>query len=134
MPDYPDELYKVTVPVVDRAVCDQNYQDNASYPPGSIDETMVCAGLPEGGKGACYGDSGGPMAAQTSDGRWVQIGIVSWGVDCAAPGLPGVYSNVAALLPWVLRAQNTLTLYDYCLLYTSPSPRDRTRSRMPSSA
>ena len=23
---------------------------------------------------------------------------------------------------------------DYCLLYTSPSPRDRTRSRMPSSA
>ena len=25
-------------------------------------------------------------------------------------------------------------LYYYCLLYTSPSPRDRTRSRMPSSA
>ena len=25
-------------------------------------------------------------------------------------------------------------LSDYCLLYTSPSPRDRTRSRMPSSA
>ena len=24
--------------------------------------------------------------------------------------------------------------YWYCLLYTSPSPRDRTRSRMPSSA
>ena len=24
--------------------------------------------------------------------------------------------------------------YRYCLLYTSPSPRDRTRSRMPSSA
>ncbi|WDT36643.1 hypothetical protein PVA38_09915 [Streptococcus pneumoniae D39] len=26
------------------------------------------------------------------------------------------------------------TLYYSCLLYTSPSPRDRTRSRMPSSA
>ena len=25
-------------------------------------------------------------------------------------------------------------IYDDCLLYTSPSPRDRTRSRMPSSA
>ena len=24
--------------------------------------------------------------------------------------------------------------YDYCLLYTSPSPRDRQKSRMPSSA
>ena len=27
-----------------------------------------------------------------------------------------------------------LGLYKDCLLYTSPSPRDRTRSRMPSSA
>ena len=27
-----------------------------------------------------------------------------------------------------------VTLYGACLLYTSPSPRDRTRSRMPSSA
>ena len=26
------------------------------------------------------------------------------------------------------------SLYNICLLYTSPSPRDRTRSRMPSSA
>ena len=26
------------------------------------------------------------------------------------------------------------TQYIFCLLYTSPSPRDRTRSRMPSSA
>ena len=31
------------------------------------------------------------------------------------------------------RQTNRLTLYN-CLLYTSPSPRDRTRSRMPSSA
>ena len=29
---------------------------------------------------------------------------------------------------------NLLSLDTYCLLYTSPSPRDRTRSRMPSSA
>ena len=32
-------------------------------------------------------------------------------------------------------ASNTLIdRYNSCLLYTSPSPRDRTRSRMPSSA
>ena len=29
---------------------------------------------------------------------------------------------------------NDYDLYRACLLYTSPSPRDRTRSRMPSSA
>ena len=28
----------------------------------------------------------------------------------------------------------TQAMIDNCLLYTSPSPRDRTRSRMPSSA
>jgi len=30
--------------------------------------------------------------------------------------------------------EKTLKKYYDCLLYTSPSPRDRTRSRMPSSA
>jgi len=31
-------------------------------------------------------------------------------------------------------SSNTIAWNSYCLLYTSPSPRDRTRSRMPSSA
>ena len=30
--------------------------------------------------------------------------------------------------------ETTTSFYQHCLLYTSPSPRDRTRSRMPSSA
>ena len=30
--------------------------------------------------------------------------------------------------------EESYELLDACLLYTSPSPRDRTRSRMPSSA
>ena len=30
--------------------------------------------------------------------------------------------------------EENLDLLESCLLYTSPSPRDRTRSRMPSSA
>jgi len=32
------------------------------------------------------------------------------------------------------RAQDRAVPHNRCLLYTSPSPRDRTRSRMPSSA
>ena len=32
------------------------------------------------------------------------------------------------------KKNKTLNLKKICLLYTSPSPRDRTRSRMPSSA
>ena len=32
------------------------------------------------------------------------------------------------------KTSNNITYTNDCLLYTSPSPRDRTRSRMPSSA
>ena len=41
-----------------------------------------------------------------------------------------------APLPTILHwnQNHFVTLYKICLLYTSPSPRDRTRSRMPSSA
>lgn len=40
-----------------------------------IHYTNICGGIPEGGKGQCSGDSGGPMLV---DG--VQVGIVSWSV------------------------------------------------------
>ena len=50
---------------------------------------------------------------------------------------------VLALFPYIVYSGTTtimvqafivLTMSSICLLYTSPSPRDRTRSRMPSSA
>ena len=46
-----------------------------------------------------------------------------------------IYSEEKELLGILLHEnQHWLLLTDICLLYTSPSPRDRTRSRMPSSA
>ena len=35
---------------------------------------------------------------------------------------------------YMFYTETTADGYEVCLLYTSPSPRDRTRSRMPSSA
>ena len=35
---------------------------------------------------------------------------------------------------WVDTGDTTLAIFKTCLLYTSPSPRDRQKSRMPSSA
>ena len=40
----------------------------------------------------------------------------------------------SCLVPARIAGADTQQQLDACLLYTSPSPRDRTRSRMPSSA
>ena len=44
------------------------------------------------------------------------------------------YDVGARIVKWLREGTIWWHLYITCLLYTSPSPRDRTRSRMPSSA
>ena len=43
-------------------------------------------------------------------------------------------AQTQGLKEYLIGRMNIDTTYMDCLLYTSPSPRDRTRSRMPSSA
>lgn len=88
-------LQKVHLPTVSDAECDEVYGT------GSIIHTMICAGIPEGGKDACQGDSGGPMVC-----NGYLTGIVSWGYGCARPNYPGVYTEVAYYRDWIM---NTTT-------------------------
>ncbi|XP_061823744.1 serine protease 33-like [Nerophis lumbriciformis] len=91
---FPQTLQEVEVPVVGNRQC------NCQYGVGSITDNMICAGLLEGGKDACQGDSGGPMMSEQNL-IWIQSGIVSFGVGCARPDLPGVYTRVSRYQSWI---------------------------------
>lgn len=52
---------------------------------------------------ACEGDSGGPAIARADDHRFLQVGIVAYGTGCADKYMPGVYTRLDALVPWILK-------------------------------
>ena len=58
--------------------------------------------------------------AQIRDTVMTTRGFLLRGIQAAAGNIPN--------------EREAWKVYEGCLLYTSPSPRDRTRSRMPSSA
>ncbi|XP_063700033.1 trypsin 5G1-like [Culicoides brevitarsis] len=89
-----DKLRAVVVPIVDRKVCEMEYQS-------LVTDRMICAGVPEGGKNSCSMDSGGPLVRHNGN-KMEQVGIVSWGtIDCKVAGYSGVYANVAIMRDWI---------------------------------
>ncbi|XP_044182256.1 MAM and LDL-receptor class A domain-containing protein 1-like isoform X1 [Acropora millepora] len=89
----PANLMQATVPIASRARCERAY-------PGKIHDSMICAGLDQGGVDTCQGDSGGPMVCETG-GRYYLQGVTSWGYGCASPGKFGVYAKVTYVLNWL---------------------------------
>ncbi|XP_043467409.1 trypsin-like [Leptopilina heterotoma] len=85
----PNFLQKANVPIVPRYKCEKNL----GY---RIPREQICAGFLKGGIDACQGDSGGPFQL---NGKLA--GITSWGIGCARPYLPGVYTNVAFYRDWI---------------------------------
>lgn len=70
------------------------------YYGSDITTKHICAGWPQGGRDSCQGDSGGPLIDPEAN---TLIGIVSWGGErCGDARKPGVYTNVAAYINWVL--------------------------------
>jgi secreted trypsin-like serine protease len=82
----PINLQQVDVPFVPTS-------NGSCQSQGGITSRMICAG--EAGKDSCQGDSGGPLTINRGSGYTELVGIVSFGYECARPGRPGVYANVA---------------------------------------
>lgn len=89
-------LQHIGLPIVAPEDC----KTRASEP---IDEGMICAGYPEGGRDTCFGDSGGPLVVSTGlvQRPWLLVGVVSFGEGCAERGRPGVYSRIAHFRSWI---------------------------------
>jgi secreted trypsin-like serine protease len=98
-PKYSHGLREVEVPVVADDECSRDF--GRKHGGKFSAEAMICAG--QDGLDACAGDSGGPLFAETAEG-FVQVGIVSWGSGCAAPGQPGVYTRVSAVHDFIQNA------------------------------
>lgn len=92
----PNMLQKVSVPLVSTKVCN----DKTAYN-GQISDSMICAGLKQGGKDSCQGDSGGPLVVTNEAGEHVLAGVVSWGEGCARPNKYGVYAKVSSAIEWI---------------------------------
>ena len=90
----PNALQQAQVPIVSDATCAATNLGSGP-PPVFVSTEMVCAGQDAGGVDTCQGDSGGPLTVLDGSTR-VLVGAVSWGVGCALPNLPGVYTRLDA--------------------------------------
>ncbi|KAH8304244.1 hypothetical protein KR059_004911, partial [Drosophila kikkawai] len=92
-------LQQAPVPILNKDLCRFIYKQP---------ESQMCAGFLQGGIDACQGDSGGPLVC-----NGFLAGIISWGVGCADPGFPGVYTNVSRFLEWIRAVNLSFNYYDY---------------------
>ncbi|XP_050421254.1 venom protease-like [Adelges cooleyi] len=89
-------LKQVSVPVVKNKVCKR------LYPSLTIDQRVICAGDLKGGRDSCQGDSGGPLMLKMQNRHYL-VGIVSYGMLCAEPNQPGIYTRVIHYKKWIIR-------------------------------
>ncbi|XP_053378376.1 uncharacterized protein LOC128548056 [Mercenaria mercenaria] len=90
-------LQELHLPYVDREECEDSLGRNKNM----LTDRMFCAGSKIERTGdTCGGDSGGGLVMATST-RWVQTGIVSWGMGCDVNKYYGIYTDVGKLYNWI---------------------------------
>jgi Trypsin len=86
-------MLKVGLNIMDRTTC-------KSFGLAAVDDRVVCAVAKT--RKTCKGDSGGPVI---DTGTKQLIAVVSaGGKRCAPDGQPGIYTRIAAYMPWIRRS------------------------------
>ncbi|XP_046352490.2 trypsin-like isoform X1 [Haliotis rufescens] len=100
---------RVNITVIEQDRCSRGYAavpdddpDKAFYAPE--EDSVICAGSPSGGRDACLGDSGGPLACYY-DNEWHEGAVVSTGYNCGKAEYPGLYTKLSSYLDWI---ENTI--------------------------
>ncbi len=94
--DFPTDLHEADLPIVSNPQC------QAALAGVIVDDNELCAGnLAQGGVDTCAGDSGGPIFVADGQNGFLQIGITSFGLGCALPNRPGVYTRVSSYIDWI---------------------------------
>ncbi|XP_045495608.1 uncharacterized protein LOC123694260 isoform X2 [Colias croceus] len=106
---YQNILKEVDVPVLPHGLCQQQLRQTRLGYNYELNPGFVCAGGEEG-KDACKGDGGGPLVCERG-GTWQLVGVVSWGIGCGQPGVPGVYVKVAHYLDWISQITGKFSHY-----------------------
>jgi len=103
-----NELRKVPLDLVASDTCQQKLRATGEVGPIILDDSFVCAG---GNSRAdtCKNDGGGPLVcpAISEKSRYVQTGIVAWGVGCGGE-VPAVYADVKkamCFIDWATRCE-----------------------------
>ena len=101
--------HKLNLPLVEPGLCEANLVKALNVEsPGVGDQFLlstseVCAGGDS--QDACTGDGGSPLVCQALPGRWIVVGLVTWGVGCDGE-VPGVYVDIAQAREWIRRVTN----------------------------
>ena len=95
---YSERLQKARLPIIENKICRHWFR--VAGRDMHINDRIICAGFRDGGRDACHGDSGGPLLTKIDD-QWSVIGVVSTGIGCARPFLPGLYSRVSSYHDWI---------------------------------
>jgi hypothetical protein len=104
-----ETLQQVDLPVVDNRRCKAAM--GIEYEPAY----EMCAGVSEGGKDACSGDSGGPLIIFKNEADVTTqfvIGITSWGSGCGKPGKYGAWVKVSEFVDFLKQHISHINTYD----------------------